>query len=209
MRLKAGVIGAAQAALVLFIAIAVAGLARQARGEGPGADLDVYGMQVFKTANCVGCHKWSGMGGGGYGGAAASLRKTTLTKDQILVVIRCGRPGTGMPHFQENAYNDGHCYGLKAADLDSSQMPVAPDHYLTEADRLAVATYVVDKIQGRGDPTYAECRAFFGSDSRVCESMPHTAAEAADAGAGGAAPPAHVHLKVEAAPDSNTGKSSQ
>ncbi|MET0515814.1 MAG: c-type cytochrome, partial [Nitrospiraceae bacterium] len=34
------------------------------------------GKAVFKRANCVGCHKWHGNGGGGYGGDALSLRKT-------------------------------------------------------------------------------------------------------------------------------------
>ena len=32
------------------------------------------GQAIYKRANCVGCHKWHGDGGGGYGGAALSLR---------------------------------------------------------------------------------------------------------------------------------------
>lgn len=55
-------------------------IAGSAWGEGPHAD---EGMRIFKSANCVGCHKWSGTGGGGYGGAAANLRATELTADQI------------------------------------------------------------------------------------------------------------------------------
>ena len=62
------------------------------------------GLRVFKSANCMGCHKWSGVGGGGYGGAAANLRQTSLTLDQIEQTIRCGRPSTGMPHFDADAY---------------------------------------------------------------------------------------------------------
>ena len=40
------------------------------------ADTTDAGKAVFKRANCVGCHKWHGNGGGGYGGDALSLRKT-------------------------------------------------------------------------------------------------------------------------------------
>ena len=41
------------------------------------------GRAIFKRANCVGCHKWHGDGGGGYGGAALSLRKTELDNSRL------------------------------------------------------------------------------------------------------------------------------
>ena len=65
------------------------------------------GQAIYKRANCVGCHKWHGDGGGGYGGAALSLRKTELEKPQIMETVRCGRPGTGMPYFSRNSYPSG------------------------------------------------------------------------------------------------------
>ena len=49
------------------------------------ADPTDAGKAVFKRANCMGCHKWHGNGGGGYGGDALSLRKTELTKEQIKI----------------------------------------------------------------------------------------------------------------------------
>src|ERR1700747_2504515 len=57
------------------------------------------GKAVFKRANCMGCHKWHGNGGGGYGGDALSLRKTELARDQIIETISCGRPATGTALF--------------------------------------------------------------------------------------------------------------
>jgi len=126
------------------------------------------GFRVFKSANCMGCHKWSGVGGGGYGGAAANLRETTLTIEQIQETVRCGRPATGMPHFAADAYADGQCYGLKAADLGPGQMPPEPGHPLRPADIQAVATYVVTHIKGQGEPNFAQCQAFFGTASRAC-----------------------------------------
>lgn len=155
------------------------------------------GFRVFKSANCVGCHKWTGTGGGGYGGAAANLRVTELDRDQITEVVRCGRPGTGMPHFEADAYKDGHCYGLKAGDLKPAELPPEPDHYLRPADIEAVTDYVLANIKGHGDPTYAECTAFFGAGSRACTTYPH---EGAPASAGAAAP---QRLKIDRAGDAN------
>ena len=43
-----------------------------------------YGLQVYKKANCMGCHSWHGKGGGGYGGGS-SLRETLLDYDGIKV----------------------------------------------------------------------------------------------------------------------------
>ena len=60
-----------------------------ARGQAPPSD---PGRRVYEKANCVGCHKWHG--GGGYGGAALSLRETTLERVDLIEVIRCGRPAT-------------------------------------------------------------------------------------------------------------------
>ncbi len=105
------------------------------------------GMRIYKVANCVGCHKWSGIGGGSYGGAAANLRQTQLSLGEIEETIRCGRPMAGMPHFQTDAYSDGKCYGLKEADLPEGKMPPGTSHPLRPADIAAVAEYVVTSHQ--------------------------------------------------------------
>jgi mono/diheme cytochrome c family protein len=172
----------------------VAGLGG-ARGQPAAPD---EGIRIYKSANCVGCHKWSGEGGGSYGGAAANLRKTSLTMEQIQETIRCGRPMTGMPHFQANAYADGSCYGLTQADLPDGKMPPASDHPLRPADIQAVAAYVVTSIKGKGDPTLGQCQAFFGTGSRVCDIYASQDAKTAP-------PPGSVsgHMKVEAAKDPN------
>jgi mono/diheme cytochrome c family protein len=73
--------------------------------QAPASDPTGAGKAVFSKANCVGCHKWHG-NGGGYGGDALSLRKTELTRDQIIETVACGRPGTGMPFFSRGAYDE-------------------------------------------------------------------------------------------------------
>ena len=163
------------------------------------------GLRVFKSANCVGCHKWTGTGGGGYGGAAANLRKTKLSLEQIELTIRCGRISKGMPHFDADAYTDGRCYGLKASQLGPGRIPPEADHPLRPADIDAVAKYVVEHIKGQGEATLDQCHSFFGEGSRVCDlyakqeegGIQHASAEQQD--------PAetHQHMKVEAATDTN------
>jgi mono/diheme cytochrome c family protein len=126
------------------------------------------GKAVFSRANCIGCHKWHGNGGGGYGGDALSLRKTELTREQIIETVGCGRPGTGMPFFTRGAYDEVKCHGMSREDA-GAQMPPEAGTFLRPKDIEAVADYVIAHIKGAGEPTYAECVAFFSSGSRVCD----------------------------------------
>jgi mono/diheme cytochrome c family protein len=140
-----------------------------ALAQSPSAnDPTEAGKAIFKRANCVGCHKWHGNGGGGYGGDALSLRKTELTREQIIETVSCGRPGTGMPYFLRGAYDTIKCYDMTRQDANS-QMPPEANTFLREADVAAVADYVLARIKGKGEPNYVECVAFFGDTSRVCD----------------------------------------
>jgi mono/diheme cytochrome c family protein len=138
-------------------------------GQSPTpSDPTGAGKAVFKRANCFGCHKWHGNGGGGYGGDALSLRKTELTREQIMETVACGRPGTGMPFFTRGAYDTTKCYDMTRQDV-GNQIPPEANTFLREPDIEAVADYVLAHIKGRGEPNYAECVDFFGDTSRVCD----------------------------------------
>jgi mono/diheme cytochrome c family protein len=126
------------------------------------------GKAVFKRANCVGCHKWHGNGGGGYGGDALSLRKTELTRDQIIETVACGRPSTGMPFFVRGAYESSKCFGMTRADVGPG-MPPEGGTFLRPNDIEAVADYVLAHVKGKGEPNQDECVNFFGNASRVCD----------------------------------------
>jgi mono/diheme cytochrome c family protein len=149
-------------AVVLAAALALAPAAGRAQGAR-GADE----LGVFKKA-CAGCHKWHGGGGGGYGGDALSLRKTELTKEQIVEVVTCGRPGTGMPYHVRGAYDTVKCYDSLRADMGTSMPPEAAA-FLRPAEIDAVATYAAERLKGKGEPTLEECTAFFGTTSRACD----------------------------------------
>jgi mono/diheme cytochrome c family protein len=132
------------------------------------ADPTDAGKHVFKRANCMGCHKWHGNGGGGYGGDALSLRKTVLTREQIIETVTCGRPGTGMPFFARGSYDTSQCYDMLRKDA-GDLMPPEANVFLRPKEIEEVADYVIAHIKGRGEPTFAECEAFFSKGSRVCD----------------------------------------
>ena len=153
-------------ALILFTASSLA-RAEDVPALSPKALAE--GVAVYKKANCVGCHKWHGDGGGGYGGAALSLRKTILTRDQIIETVKCGRPGVGMPFHIRDIYDDETkpCFGLGRADL-TGQMPPSGAVFLRQPEIEAVADYVLANIKGKGDVNLADCEAFFGKNNRQC-----------------------------------------
>jgi Cytochrome C oxidase, cbb3-type, subunit III len=126
------------------------------------------GKAIFKRANCFGCHKWHGNGGGGYGGDALSLRRTELARDQIIETISCGRPATGMPFFVRGAYDTVKCYEMTRQDI-GEHIPPEGGVFLRAADIEIVADYVLTHIKGKGEPNYDECVSFFGNTSRVCD----------------------------------------
>ena len=132
-----------------------------------------HGKEVYRSANCTGCHKWHGAGGGGYGGLALSLRATTLDRQSIVDVVRCGRPGTHMPYHETKAWDEGRCYGgAKRTDMDPTVFP-SFGISMTEREIQSVADYVIAVLRGKGEPTRDECMAFWGADSeRVCKPYP-------------------------------------
>jgi mono/diheme cytochrome c family protein len=129
------------------------------------------GQDIFKTkATCQFCHKWDASGDQGYGGNALSLRATRLTPAQVAETIKCGRPGTGMPFHDQFAYTDKRCYGLTSTDL-GNDMPPEPNAFLNADEIDAVVQYLFATDVGRGPSTYDDCVAFWGSETRQCDSM--------------------------------------
>ncbi|MCC7253969.1 MAG: cytochrome c [Hyphomicrobium sp.] len=121
---------------------------------------------MYKSA-CSGCHKWHGDGGGGYGGAAMSLRATHLDVEQLVEVIQCGRPGTGMPSHVRDPYKDGSCYGI-TKDTPDIEFPMQANAMLRNDEIAAVAEYVKTYLQGKGEPTFSECAEYWGENSQNC-----------------------------------------
>ena len=77
------------------------------------------------------------------------MRKTFLTRDQLIEVIGCGRPGTEMPHFDKFAYEDKGCWGYSAADLGKDMPPFPHSTSLNRREIEAVADYIVATFAGK------------------------------------------------------------
>ena len=128
------------------------------------------GKEIYKVkANCQFCHKWDASGDQGYGGNASSLRKTFLNQEQFAEVVKCGRPGTGMPYHDPNAYTDRRCYGVTRAEV-GKDLPLLGES-LSAREIDAVVKYLFAKHIGRGPSTYEECVEFWGQETRQCDPM--------------------------------------
>jgi hypothetical protein len=134
-----------------------------------------YGRRLYlDKAQCAFCHGWAGDGAGEpqSNGGAADLRKSFLNRAQLIEVIQCGRPGTPMPRFDEDAYTDKRCYDLTEAELGAQTPTLPPGSTLQKREIEAVADYLLAKFIGRGAVTREECEESFGQGARSCQSYP-------------------------------------
>jgi mono/diheme cytochrome c family protein len=134
-----------------------------------------HGRRLFlEKADCQYCHGWAGDGAGGgqSPGGAANLRKSQLDRANLIIVIRCGIPGTAMPHFEEDAYTDQRCYGMTEAELGSRTPPLPPSTTLPRRDIEVIADYLFAKVIGRGPVTREECFETLGERVRSCSDLP-------------------------------------
>jgi len=90
----------------LVMSVTVPGFARQAQAqESDGGRPNITvprasGRKIF-SEYCVLCHKYDGRGGPSEGGYGADLRRTSLTREQLIVTITYGRQPRGMPPFKD------------------------------------------------------------------------------------------------------------
>ena len=83
-------------------------------------------------------------------GGAANLRRSQLQRDQLIMTVSCGIPGTAMPHFDEAAYTDTRCYGMTEAELGGRTPPFPPSTTLVPREIEILVDYLLAKIIGRG-----------------------------------------------------------
>ena len=156
-----------------FIALVVALAPPGARAQP--ADASAFGKRLYHDkALCSYCHGWAGDGAGEgqSSGGAADLRKTPLTREQLIEIVKCGVPGKAMPHFDEAAYSDKRCYDSTDADLGSNTPPLPPGSVLSQREIEAVVDYLRAKMVGRGPITREECTEILGERVRSCADYP-------------------------------------
>lgn len=131
-----------------------------------------FGKTIFQTkANCILCHSWSGNGQGAERAETPglSLRETLLTREQLIEVVQCGRPGTQMPYHDGFAYTDDRCYGLTGDELGEATPPRTIASTLQRREIEAVVDYLLVRVVGMDEITLEECEVFWGEGAGACD----------------------------------------
>jgi hypothetical protein len=165
------------AAVVVGAAVAVAWTEpRVAAQAAPSAEDLAAGLRIFRQkGDCQACHGWAGDGRkmDSQMPDGANLRTTKLTREKLIVAIKCGVPGKGMPAFDRLAYSDGRCYGMKQADLQRTNLTMPDPAATLQAREIdLVADFLFAKVVGQGPMDHAKCVEFWGSDVAACAEFP-------------------------------------
>jgi hypothetical protein len=163
------------AAIAVALAVATIG-ATTARAQAPDPGDVAAGMSLFRQkGGCQLCHGWAADGRkmDNQMPDGANLRETTLDRQNLILTIKCGRPGRGMPAFDKFAYSDGRCYGLKQADLKARSLPMTdPPATLAPNEVELLADFLSAKIIGKGPMDHAKCVEYWGSEVDACGEFP-------------------------------------
>jgi len=161
------------AALVFLVALQ---LAQAARAQSPDAADIAEGMRIFlQKGNCQACHGWAADGRktDNQMPDGANLRETKLERGDLIVAIKCGRPGRSMPAFDRLAYSDGRCYGMKLADLKSAGLGLPdPPATLQPREIELLADFLFAKVIGKGSMNRARCAEYWGAEVEACGEFP-------------------------------------
>jgi len=158
-------------------AIAVSLLFASLAPAGAQAPEDIAaGMSIFmQKGDCQACHGWAGDGRkmDNQMPDGANLRALSIGREVLIMTIKCGRPGTGMPAFDRLAYSDGRCYGLKAADLRARGLQLADPAATLQPNEVALLVdFLLAKVVGKGDMTRAQCADYWGKEVAACDELP-------------------------------------
>ncbi len=142
----------------------------------PDASDVAEGMRLFQQkGNCQSCHGWAGDGRNtdSQMPSGANLRETKLSRNGIMLTIKCGRLNAQMPAFDKFAYTDGRCYGKTKADLKSypTRMP-DPPATLQPREIDLIVDFLFAKVIGKGPMDHAKCVDFWGSETDACKEFP-------------------------------------
>ena len=139
-------------------------------------DTVAAGMRIYRQkADCQACHGWAGDGEkmDSQMPDGANLRESTLDRERLIFVIKCGLPGRGMPAFDRRAYTDDRCLGRTKSDLDRMGLELFdPAATLQNREVERVADFLLEKIVGQGEMDRAKCIEYWGEDVSVCSEFP-------------------------------------
>jgi mono/diheme cytochrome c family protein len=165
------------ALLVATLAGALAASSAPAAAQAPDATDLAEGARLFRQkGNCQACHGWAGDGRkmDSQMPDGANLRETRLDRAALVMTVKCGLPGTGMPPFDKFAYSDGRCYGLKKADLEKAGQRMSdPPDTLQVREIETLVDFLYAKIIGKGPMNHAKCVEYWGREAEPCMDFPN------------------------------------
>jgi len=128
------------------------------------------GLALWRNSGCADCH-------GAFADgekqrdempSGANLRTTRLDAASLKDTISCGRPGTGMPSFDEGAWKVRACNGQTPGEPPGDLFPAPAT--LTPDQIDAVVTYLQARVIGKGRKvSKQECLFYYAEDPGWCE----------------------------------------
>jgi mono/diheme cytochrome c family protein len=133
------------------------------------------GMRIFRQkGDCQACHGWAADGRkmDTQMPDGPNLRVSKLTREDLVRVVKCGRPGKGMPAFDRLAYSDGRCNDLTMADLKKAGLALHdPAATLQPREIETVVDFLLAKVVGKGPMDRAACIEYWGSEVEACKEI--------------------------------------
>jgi mono/diheme cytochrome c family protein len=154
----------------LALALSVGVLVQATSGFAQNEDRVKAGLMMWRNSGCADCHGAfaDGEKQRDESPTGANLRTAKLDAAALKQTISCGRPGTGMPSFDEGAYTVRACNGQALGPAPSDLYP-AP-RTLTPDEIDAVVTYLQARIVGKGRTiTKQECLFYYADQPDWCD----------------------------------------
>ena len=119
------------------------------------------GLAAWRNSGCADCHGAfaNGEKERDESPTGADLWRARLSTEELKLTIRCGRPGTGMPSFEEGAPG---CPG------GGGELYPAPTN-LTAEQIDDVVAYLQARIIGKGKITKQECLLYYTDKPDWCD----------------------------------------
>jgi mono/diheme cytochrome c family protein len=118
------------------------------------------GLAAWRNSGCADCHGAfaNGEKERDESPTGADLRRARLNADELKLAIRCGRPGTGMPSFEE---------GARGCSGGSGDYPAPAKLSAEQIDN--VVAYLQARIVGKGKITKQECLLYYTDKPDWCD----------------------------------------
>jgi hypothetical protein len=127
----------------------------------PSHAQELTGADLWNQGACFNCHGNLAEGDGDPAyPAGPNLRRTLLDRDQLIMIIACGRPFTAMPFNLEGAYTEVPCHGLPLGEVPG--VPAGANFTAEQVETLV--EFLVEHVVGVTRITRENCATFYGGN---------------------------------------------